>query len=120
MLKETTENPHYSTKKQSTGTKNGLGINSGTELFFGNRIEREWLTTKEAACFLSVTPNALRIMVHRDQVPVYKFGRRLRFRQRDCVALFPKLEKIVDPLLRKGEMALFTAAAKAGKSCKYF
>lgn len=57
---------------------------------FENRIEREWLSTEEAACFLSVSPNALRIMVHRGQIAVYKFGRRLRFRVKDCQALFQR------------------------------
>ena len=32
--------------------------------FFENRIEREWLSTEEAAHFLSVSSNALRIMVY--------------------------------------------------------
>lgn len=59
-------------------------------LLFENQVERERLTTKEAAHFLGVSENALRIMVHRDQVQVYKFGRRLRFRLRDCQALFSK------------------------------
>lgn len=52
--------------------------------FFENQMQREWLSTKEAAYFLSITPNALRIMVHRGQVQVYRFGRRLRFRVLDC------------------------------------
>ncbi len=55
-----------------------------------NRIDREWLSTEEAAHFLSISENALRIMVYRDQIPVYKFGRRLRFRLQDCQALFSK------------------------------
>jgi len=58
--------------------------------FFENRIVREWLSTDEAAHFLSVSANALRIMVHRDQIRAYKFGRRLRFKVRDCQALFQK------------------------------
>jgi len=57
---------------------------------FENQNSKEWLTTNEAAEFLGVTPNALRIMVYRGQVPVYKFGKRLRFRLRDCQALFVK------------------------------
>jgi excisionase family DNA binding protein len=52
--------------------------------FFENQMQREWLSTEEAAYFLSITPNALRIMVHRGQVQVYRFGRRLRFRVQDC------------------------------------
>ena len=57
---------------------------------FDNRIEHEWLSTAEAAHFLSLSENALRIMVHREQIPVYRFGRRLRFRMADCKALFVK------------------------------
>ena len=57
---------------------------------FENRIEREWLNTEEAAHFLSVSTNALRIMVHRGQIQAYKFGRRLRFRLGDCQALFER------------------------------
>ncbi len=52
--------------------------------------DREWLTTVEAAHWLAISPNALRILVHRDQVRVYTFGRRLRFRMTDLQALFPK------------------------------
>ena len=59
-----------------------------TPQLFDNRNSKEWQTTNEAARFLGVTPNALRIMVYRNQVPTYKFGRRLRFRLRDCQALF--------------------------------
>ena len=45
-----------------------------------NRIPCEWLSTKEAATYLSLTENALRICVHRGQVKAYKFGSRLRFK----------------------------------------
>ena len=59
-------------------------------MLFENRIEREWLSTEEASYFLSISENALRIMVYRGQIPVCKFGRRLRFRLQDCQALFAK------------------------------
>ena len=55
--------------------------------FFDN-LENEWLSTEEAALYLSISPNALRIMVYRDQIKAYKFGRRLRFKLRDCQGLF--------------------------------
>ena len=58
--------------------------------FIENRIEPEWLSTKDAALFLALSENALRIMVHRDQIQVSKIGRRLRFRVEDCRALFSK------------------------------
>ena len=58
------------------------------KLFIENQIAYEWLSTKEAAHFLSVSENALRIMVHRNQVTVYRIGRRLRFKLKDCQSLF--------------------------------
>ncbi len=58
--------------------------------FFENQVAREWLSTEEAAHYLSVTANALRIMVHRGQIQTYKLGRRLRFKIQDCHALFLK------------------------------
>lgn len=58
--------------------------------FFENRVEKEWLSTMEAAQFLSVSENALRIMVYRNQIPVFKFGHRLRFRFSDCKSLFSR------------------------------
>lgn len=61
-----------------------------SSLLFGNRIEREWLSTEEAAQYLSISENALRIMVHRGQIRVFKVGRRLRFQLKDCKALFVK------------------------------
>ena len=56
--------------------------------FLENRIEREWLSTKEAAHYLRLSENALRIMVCRGQIRFHKFGRRLRFQLSDCQALF--------------------------------
>lgn len=54
---------------------------------FENRIELEWLSTKQAAKYLSVSENALRIMVCRDQVKSFKLGSRLRFRLSDLQVL---------------------------------
>ncbi len=59
-------------------------------LLFDINSKREWLSTEEAAYFLSVSKNALRIMVHRNQVRAYKLGRRLRFKISDCEALFER------------------------------
>ncbi len=67
------------------GKNNVLELPSSS--LFENRIDREWLTTKEAAHFLAVSENALRIMVYRNQIKVYKFGRRLRFKMSDCRCL---------------------------------
>jgi excisionase family DNA binding protein len=80
------EKNNLKTLDSNAGITFGTKINS--EKFFDNRIACEWLSTKEAAYFLAVSENALRIMVYRGQIKVYKFGRRLRFRRADCLALF--------------------------------
>ena len=64
------------------------------DLFFENQIAKKWLSTDEAARFLSLSPNALRILVFRNRVKAYKLGHRLRFRLQDLDAL----------LIRKGEL----------------
>lgn len=43
-------------------------------------VQREWLTTPQAAHYLSISPQALRTAVYRGQIKSYKLGRRLRFR----------------------------------------
>ncbi len=73
------------------GEERQFGVESETsKKFFDSRFEREWLSTDEAAHFLCLSPNALRIMVHRGQIEAFKVGRRLRFRLRDCRALFSR------------------------------
>ena len=42
-----------------------------------------WLNSREAAHYLSITPNALRILVCRGKVKAYKLGQRLRFELKD-------------------------------------
>lgn len=56
---------------------------------FENRLE-EWLTTKEAARYLGVSANAVRILVCRGKVTSYKLGRHLRFRISDLNLLLKK------------------------------
>jgi excisionase family DNA binding protein len=57
--------------------------------FFENLDER-WLSTNDVAKFLSVSPNAVRIMVCRRIIPAHRLRGRLRFRKRDCIALLSK------------------------------
>ena len=52
----------------------------------------EWLTTKEAAWHLRISPNALRILVHRKRVRAHKLGNRLRFRRSDLKLLITEAE----------------------------
>lgn len=75
-------------EKIDRGVKPGLESSLDRNLIFENRIAHEWLTTESAAQYLGVSANALRIMVHRNQIRSYKFGRRLRFKADDCRTLF--------------------------------
>ena len=50
----------------------------------------KWASTKEAALYLRVSPNALRILVHREKVKAYKMGTRLRFKISDLGFLIKK------------------------------
>jgi len=49
-----------------------------------------WLNSSDVAEYLSVTANAVRIMVCRGILPAYKMRGRLRFRKKDCAALIQK------------------------------
>ncbi len=49
--------------------------------FFENLEVGEWLTSAEAARFLGISPNALRIKVCRGEIEFKKLGSRLRFRK---------------------------------------
>ncbi len=66
------------------------GLDKSESQIFENRIECEWLSTQQAARYLSISENALRIMVHRGQIEAFKIGRRLRFKFSDCRKLFSK------------------------------
>lgn len=68
------------------------GLDKSESQIFENRIECEWLSTQQAARYLSISENALRIMVHRGHVEAFKIGRRLRFKFSDCQKLFSKKE----------------------------
>jgi len=66
-----------------------LGSVKTESLLFENLEVGEWLTSAEAARFLGISTNALRIKVCRGQVEFKKLGSRLRFRkhQLDCLLL---------------------------------
>lgn len=60
----------------------------------GQEDEKDkWLDTKSAAKFLALSPNALRILVHRKQIEFYKLGNRLRF----------SLRALNDALVKQGD-----------------
>lgn len=59
-------------------------------LIFENKIAKEWLNTTEAANYLNITENALRILVYKRQVHFFKYRSRLRFRKEDLCCLLVK------------------------------
>jgi hypothetical protein len=80
-------------RRSLDGKKSRLIFDNFTE--HNNAIDEntKWLNTNEAAELLKLTPNALRILVHRAQVKCFKFGRRLRFRPCDLMSLLQPKEK---------------------------
>ncbi len=91
-LNETTSNKTFDDMNLNSDQVNRK-IKPDLNMLFENLIEREnnkWLTTKQAAMYLAVSENALRIMVFRNQIPVFKLGNRLRFRIKDCLGLFQR------------------------------
>ena len=59
--------------------KEYVNMKNNKKLFFENLDSTRWLTTEQAASYLSLTPNALRIWVHRGKIIPARLGRRLRF-----------------------------------------
>ena len=66
----------------------GIPVRNGHQLLFDNLI---WLDSKDAADYLRITANALRVMVCKGKLSAYKLGRRLRFRKQDLDSLFMPL-----------------------------
>ncbi len=67
--------------------------NAHTKLFFKNLI---WMTSKEAAEYLRVSPNNLRVMVYRGVLKPYKLNNRNRFKR-------DELDKLIESSIRKGD-----------------
>jgi hypothetical protein len=69
-----------------------MGMNKRASEFFEKVDECEiWLNSIDAAFYLRMSVNALRIQVFRGHIPAYRIGRRLRFKLRE-LSLLPKLE----------------------------
>jgi len=56
-----------------------------------NDIQKEWFTSEEAARYLCISVGALRNMTHRGKIPIYKLGRRTRFRLEDLKRLIVRM-----------------------------
>ena len=61
--------------------------NEKKPLEINGNVKGKWMTTKEAASYLKISPNALRIIVHRGKINAYHLGRRLRFNSQDIESL---------------------------------
>lgn len=57
------------------------------ELNFKKDDDHTWLNSKEASSYLGVSYGALKNMIYKRQLPFYKFGKRLRFKQSELGAL---------------------------------
>lgn len=64
----------------------------GSQLF-EKKIATEWISTKDAAAILGITPNALRIRKHRGEVECRYFGTHLRFNVNYLNSLFREERK---------------------------
>lgn len=81
-------------EKKRGDEKNMNLVGSSENLFFENLVESDvWLTAIEAANYLRMTVNALRIATCRGYVPVYKIGRRSRYKLHELA----KLPKLIAP-----------------------
>lgn len=74
-------------KLGKVGDQSPLAIFNNLILKMNEDEGEKWLNTDEAATYLSITPNALRILVHRARVKYFKLGRRLKFRKSDLVRI---------------------------------
>ena len=74
-------------KKSVAEEKKNANLNGTFEPILGGQANSQamekWFSTKEAALHLGLSPNALRILVHRGKVKAYKLGARLKFRIKD-------------------------------------
>ena len=77
-------------KKSVAEEKKNANLNGTFEPMLGGQTGKQeaqamekWFSTKEAALHLGLSPNALRILVHRGKVKAYKLGARLKFRIKD-------------------------------------
>ncbi len=66
-------------------------LDKGDSIFENFKAENTvWLSTFDAAKFLGISQNALRILVCRGKVNFYKMGRRLKFSRADLECLLKK------------------------------
>lgn len=65
-----------------------MSFTNHSPMLFDKRIANEWFTTKEAAAYLGISANAVRIMVHRGLLNSHKLGCRLRFHLSDLRSAF--------------------------------
>jgi excisionase family DNA binding protein len=78
----------------------GFGDDSGEEgQTQSDRIRESWLTVSEVCMRLNITERHLRSLVFRDEIPVHRVGRLLRFEWPE-VELWTRIKPLVaDPLI---------------------
>lgn len=62
------------------------------DTFFNNLT---WMTSREAADYLRITPNNLRVIIYRGKLKVYKFNNRNRFKREE-------LDRLIESSIKKG------------------
>lgn len=67
-----------------------ISPDAGDKIFENLAIDTVWLSTFDAAKFLGISQNALRILVCRGKVKFYKLGRRLKFSRTDLECMLKK------------------------------
>ena len=70
-------------------------LRSAFESKAGDQAIENWFSTKEAAIYLGLSSNALRLLVHRGKVRAYKLGARLKFKEKDLQATIKPKREVV-------------------------
>lgn len=79
--REREENGTRKDEKNEVSCKSSKNLNNDfyKKMFFENKYESIWISTKSASAILGISPNALRIRKHRGLIEYRYFGKYLRF-----------------------------------------
>ena len=84
-------------KKSVAEGKENDSLNRTLRSAFESKVgdQENWFSTKEAAIYLGLSSNALRLLVHRGKVRAYKLGARLKFKEKDLQATIKPKREVV-------------------------
>ena len=71
-----------------------MSISQDSSFFDKLNLNERWLNAKEAAEYLRLSVNALRIAVCRGQLKAYHFGRRLRFKMSELAQVPTQTDRL--------------------------